>query len=357
MVGTACCRRGHVCAMVLSAITMMALIPTAWSQEAPPGWDVVYDFLVQDVCTNASGSVLKNVSPLDPTDKCPNHRNLHKGEPLPYHKHDWANASERSGRPNGYERSDSFPVPTRLFSTVVVQTFDFGGGERKFGQFDEGHGDGGQIVVFSPDSVAFGMTEDGSGGIQFFYGPKCSEQDNALRIIDSWIVVDKTFSIDRAGETLAHLTRNPHFCSKALDFSFTRWHVKPVGFRRRIDGKETVKSLTTLISDHFGGKSPDEADHLERFYFTRELGLTSWERWQNLRRAEKPSYRPQAAALATSARCAHAAEAPASSGEWLLIDCREWTNIVPADHAVGDSPDFWIKEVRSRAETQRWFAD
>ena len=338
------------------AITMHRLVCPAFAEDQPPaGWDLVYDFMVQDVCTDVSGKVLPGISPVEGSAKCPYHRNLRVGERLPYHKHDWANLAVRASLPGGYQREDSFPIRTRALGIAVAQIFDFGNNERVFGQFD--HGDGGQIVVFSPRSVAFGLTEDGGGGLQFFFGPQCNARERALRISDSWIVVDRSFSLNQPGHSTTRLSQNPSACPDRLNYSFTRWQVKPVHFRYKSGEKESPVDLETLISEHFGGRDVATAGHLERFYFTRELGWTRWERWQNLLQREKPDDRAHASNLANSGRCDQIEGVPASSGEWLMIDCRQWTNMVPAIELQGDPPGFWTNVLRNRTETRELFSE
>jgi hypothetical protein len=115
--------------------------------------------------------------------------------------------------------------------------------------------------------------------------------------------------------------------------------------------------LTTLVSEHYGGERPEAAGHVERFYFTRELGSTRWERWQNLAHsrgfgAERLS--KTAADLALSGRCS---KPPTPEGaEFVMIDCREWTQIVPPDDPAGDRPAFFFDAVRSRGLAPRILA-
>jgi hypothetical protein len=40
----------------------------------------------------------------------------------------------------------------------------------------------------------------------------------------------------------------------------------------------------------------------------------------------------------------------------VLIDCREWTRIVPPSDPAGDPPGFFIEVLRSRAGTPAFFA-
>ncbi len=39
----------------------------------------------------------------------------------------------------------------------------------------------------------------------------------------------------------------------------------------------------------------------------------------------------------------------------VLIDCREWTRIVPPADPAGDPPGFWIEAIRARPEAPAFF--
>src|SRR5579875_2769937 len=84
---------------------------------------------------------------------------------------DAARGSAICCRAEGCQRHDSFPVLTADFGEVVEDSFDFGEGlGRRFGVFDAGRGDGGDIVLFSPGAVSIAATEDGGAGFQLFVG-------------------------------------------------------------------------------------------------------------------------------------------------------------------------------------------
>jgi hypothetical protein len=327
--------------------------------DAPSGWELVYDYLVQDACVDAAGGIVPGASPLDGVARCPRHRDLRVGERLPYHKHDWASVAERARLPDGYQRSDAFPIRAARLGVAVVQSFDFGDPPRAFARFDPG--DGGQIAVFSPRSVAYGVTEDGGGGLQFFYGAGCAAAGSVARLYDSWIVVDRSFVPGRPGETLARLAREPARCPDRLGYALTRWHERTLSLRVRSGGRETRQAFELLVSDHFGGRDPALANHLERFYFARALGLVRWERWENLARPGDPAPRAgveaRAATLAASDRCEAVAEPPASTGRWLMADCRQWTNLVPAREPAGDPTDVWLARLRRYDASADLFAE
>src|SRR5262249_33477009 len=104
------------------------------------------------------------------------------------------------------------------------------------------------------------------------------------------------------------------------------------------------------VGDHCGGRDPELANHLERFYFARALGLVRWEHWENLARPGDPAERTdvdaRAATLAASERCEAVEEPPASTGRWLMTDCRQWTNLVAARDPAGDPTAFWVDRLR-----------
>ena len=130
------------------------------------------------------------------------------GEALPYHKHDHPSPQDRRTAPTGYQRHDSFPVPTQGLGTVVEQSFDFGGGGRRFGAFDRGS-DGGDVVIvspgISPGAVSIGATETG-GGFNLWVG-QCRGAVEPDALARSWLILE--FDPNRpepmSGETVARL--------------------------------------------------------------------------------------------------------------------------------------------------------
>jgi hypothetical protein len=326
--------------------------------QAPADWQIAYDYLVQDVCVDAADAAQPGVSPLDGAARCPRHRDLRVGERLAYHKHDWAEAGSRAALPEGEQRSDSFPVRLGTLGIAVAQSFDFGAPPRRFGWVDSS--DGGQIAIFSPASVSYGLTEDGGDGLQFFFGHDCRAAGAADRLRDAWVIVTRDFAPDRPGETVARLTKSWDRCPGALSYAFTRWHVEALSLRVNLAGRTAPHDFVALISDHFGGRDPARANHLERFYFARELGLLRWERWENLARPGDPAERAhaaaRAAALAASDRCDAVAAPPALTGQWLMADCRQWTQLVPPTDPAGDPPGFWVDDLASRPAAAALFA-
>lgn len=329
--------------LVVLALAAAALSVPKGSAEPSATWRDAYAFLVQEVCVGPEGGVIIGASPLDAAPRCPQRRKIGLHERLPYRKRDWPGVGDQRARPDGYQQTASVPIETAL-GLAVAQSWDFGDDLRAFGRLDPG--DGGQIAFFSERSVAFGLTEDGGAGLQFFIGPECG-------VLDGWVIVDSSFATAQSGETTARITRRPQACPQRLGYAYTRWQVRPVSYRTRAFGEVGTASLDTLVSEHFGGRDAASAGHLERFYFTRELGSTRWERWENLAARNGREQREQARMLARSGRCDAGLDAPGLG--WVLIDCREWTQIVaPADPA-GDPPGFWTDRLRRDSRTRGLF--
>ena len=334
-------REKAACLMFLATLLAVASVRAS---EAPSGWEAAWDFLVQDVCADATGRAVPGASPLDGAAACPRHRKLAIGERLPYHKHDWPGAADQVARPDGYQASDSIPIRTSL-GPAVLQTYDFGDPPRRFGQLDSG--DGGQVAFFSATTASFGITEDGGAGLQLFIGPGCAP-------VDGWVVVGRGFATQPTGDTLARITRQSRLCPDRLGYSYTRWRVQPVSYRTMARGRPGRAELPTLVSEHFGGRTVEDADHLERFQFTQALGYTRWERWQNLAVHNRAEDRAQAAAMAVSGRCEPGLGPPAA-GPWIMVDCRQWTQIVPSDDPGGDPPGPWLDRLRGAPATHDLF--
>ncbi len=322
----------------------------------------IRDFMIQNVCLDAAGAVVLGRSPVDDGAACAAQRDLASGERLPYHKHDHSPPNSRDA-PAGYQRHDSFPVETVALGTVVEHSlFDFGVGEgRRFGVFDRGS-DGGDIAILSPGSVTIGATEDGGGGFGLWVG-ECRGPLTASALTRSWIVA--AFDPDRRaplqGETIARLNGLPpghqDTCPTRFNPAFTTWRVVPFRYRAA-PGEGNPITLTTLISDHYGGASPATADHVERFYFTRELGGSRWERWQNAAgdaQLSAAKIAETAAWFAGTGRCS-TPEMPGGGASFLLVDCREWTRIVPPVDPAGDRPGFFIDAIRARPDAPAFFA-
>ena len=214
----------------------------------------------------------------------------------------------------------------------MLQSFDFGAEapRRAFGRFDAGLGDGGQAVVVLPDgAAAVALTEDGGGGMQWFQSPDCRGGRDAAAAPGWLIAAPPLLDLWRERVVRLRIAPRPDACPAAFDASLTRWRLARIAMpwrEARTGGRGGAAEVDTLLSEHFGGAARAAADHLERFWFARDLGLVRWERWEDPARTRLPDLARRAAVLAGSGRCPEVAFSEPPAPGWAMADCRTWTN-------------------------------
>ncbi len=287
-------------------------------------------FMAQSVCLDARDAPRPGLLPFEPG--CERSRPLSAGEPLPYRKHDWPGASHAASLQRGYQASDSL-LGTLLGRPAILQTFDFGHGTRAFARFDPA--DGGQAVLLRDGAAASPLTQDGGGGVQWFQSPDCRGARGpapgwlfaALPLGEAW--QERVVRLNKA--------RGPDECPLAFVPSLTRWRTARIDlpWREAATGAVSAAPAEVLVSEHFGGAGVETADHLERFWFARGLGLVRWERWEHTGRSRLRDRERMARVIAESRRCPPTAFGEPPAEGWQLVDCRTWTNMV---RAAPDAP-------------------
>lgn len=230
-----------------------------------------YDFMVPDVCLDASG----NVTSEDPA-KCTKKRNLRIGESIPYIISDFA------GHPDwnqAYSYAPSFPV-IHGKEVRVIQFRDFGANSghssTAFRDFDKV--DGGDILSSNGEYVsAIGTRDPKTNKSGFVWAqPDCS-------LKDSWTFFPNTLTKGGDSYNVAKLIGMYLPCVPSPDaysISLTNyhWYTAPLPYTSN-------KQLETIQSWHHSGTSTDpfkNIDSMEVFRFTKEYGLTRWEGWTAL---------------------------------------------------------------------------
>ncbi|GAA0591290.1 hypothetical protein GCM10009416_32170 [Craurococcus roseus] len=290
--------------------------------------------MAQAVCLDERDAPQPGRLPFEPG--CYRIRRLSSGDALPYRKHDWPGRSHAAAQPSGYQASDSLEG-TLLGRPAVLQTFDFGDNvaARAFGRFDAG--DGGQAVLLGNGTAASPLTQDGGDGVQWFQSPDCRVSGGGPAA--GWLFA--ALPLDGAWrERVVRLnkTRSPDQCPTAFNQSLTRWRTARIDlpWREAATGAVSIAPVEALVSEHYGTGRIGTADHLERFWFVRGLGLTRWERWEHAARSRLPNRERMARLIAESGRCPRIAFGEPPAAGWQLVDCRTWTNMVRA--APGGPP-------------------
>jgi len=292
------------------------------------------DFLVQDVCVDAADRAVAG----DPAN-CRHHRNLKLGEKLPYIVTDFDHAARIS-----LGSMSSIPVRATDGTTMVLVTkslqgrytpgysFNYSPARDAFDLIDIRHSKYASIVrtfdgscfdqLFSRNGNARGMANRAGGWILFPLAPAPSRWPKQASVpIKTWRV-----QLSAAGPK----------CASNQGSGITFWTAPtPYTF-------ETGKILTAVRSDHFAAVDLAQPENsFERFYFTREYGMTRWESWWTVAHCKKmlgagSARCGQTRANSVRTRCSvlNMPSNPISGLEqwggqsWVRMDCRDSTRYV-----------------------------
>jgi uncharacterized protein YkwD len=213
-------------------------------------------------------------------------------------RHDWP-------LPRGYMMSESLGLDDH----TANQTWDFG----ILGTFEPLKGDGFQIAELGADGwVRFTSTRDGGTPyVQHFVGQRCGGT--------GWIVFGSDVRSGEWNDTVAmlNIAQDPATCPTSLNAAYTRYRLEPVVFPFAIDGAREERTVVSIISEHYNGRTIGTSVALERSYLGHDYGLIRWEAWG----AEPPK-------VDLSQRCSPVAWSVAPVDGWYLQDCRTYTNVV-----------------------------
>lgn len=315
---------------LLLVLALVVSSPAARAQSTGLSEADMIGFLAQCIGTDAAGGPV-GIGPERPS--CPKGPQT-LADRAEWRKHDWPDTRDPSSAVLGYQASDSV-LDRRFKFPVIDQTFDFGDGRRRFGTLDRPGGDGGDAIVLL-DGAAWGFfTEDGGGGQQWFVAERCRDDPRPEARLESWLMFAADAQEGGWRDQLARLTiaRTPEACPSRFSNAYTRYRrdtiVVPV---RIVDGTKPQNTrawpVDTIVSEHYGGRSIEAANHLERFYFGRGLGKYRWERWENLAKSTLRDNEERSRTLAASGRCMPLPYSESPGPDWSMVDCRTWTNLV-----------------------------
>ena len=221
-----------------------------------------------------------------------------------------AQSPENSGRhdwppPVGYAALEI----VRESGTRARQSWDFA----PFGRYEPERGDGFQVTEVGNDGwVRFTSTRDGgTPWVQHFVGQHCNGT--------GWIVFGTDAQAGRWRDVVATLqiAQDPATCPGSLNAAYTRYRLEPVTFPFAVKGESEMRTISTIISEHYNGRAIASAVSLERTYLGQGYGLIRWEAWG-----------PEPPTVDLSRRCTPVEWSVAPVAEWKLQDCRTYT-VVP----------------------------
>lgn len=303
------------------------------AQAQVPISNELFDYLAQDVCVD-SNNVAYDQDPFS----CPsNRRNIAIGEPSPYIMTDF-------DRQNGatYMATTSFPVLSTDGKTEILVSKNLQGNFNAdfIFNFSEPRDGYDLIDTYYSGYTSIVRTSDGNCYDQLFSryfrtGPISTRAGGWVMF--PRLVAPSTWTTTNQVSNQTYkfqLSQGRPGCSNSDSLGVTYWNA-PTTYEF-----ESTKQLLAIRTDHFASSSLSQSDNaLERFYFTREYGLTRWEAWMPQSRcftqfgASNPICRPDAPDYPLNGRCSRMnVSASGYAGldfwggqNWIRYDCRDQT--------------------------------
>lgn len=370
------------------ALTAVATVPAHARTSASSSGDTIYDYMVMDVCVDASNRVIRGLTPADA--QCTRHRDIEPGEPVAYELHNFRPHARGCALLLGTIAKVNLPVD-KAGVTRIVSSYNHNlGAECADGvatRASNGGGDlaGGASVQWYDRGFGYIMGSWSPVALSSFVGPLCSASPStSIRFARGWVIgpaappaqarVYGYVSLASALETGPPSLATP--CPPLNHAGFTTWVRDTFTFTSGL-------ALDAIMSEHFSqtsdiGDAPGEAEQVERTYWTRAFGLSRWEKWarddwvnpRNHRTALQQAlaeYRsgncktPYSIAATLSRHLDYApADAPnvfarsiqqpgqAGSHIWYMTLCEDYTNIVKLPGNVqltwedGLRDEYWV---------------
>jgi len=350
--------------------------------------DSIYDYMVMDVCVDASDRVIRRLTPAD--SQCTRRRNIEPGEPVAYELHNFRAHARGCAQSLGTISKLNVPVD-KAGVTRIVSSYNHDLGAECADSVaigaSSGGGDlsGGASVQWYDGGFGYIMGSWSPVALSSFVGPLCpTNPSTSIRFARGWVIAPAN-PPTRAGvygyvSLPGALQKGPPNlaapCPPLNHAGFTTWVRDTFTFTSGL-------AFDSIISEHFSrtsnlGDAPGEAEQVERTYWTRAFGLSRWEKWARddwvnprnhmtaLQQAQA-EYRsgncktPYSIAAAVSPDLVYRPEdapnvfargirqpGPTQSHVWYMTLCEDYTNIVklPGDAKPigkgGLRDEYWV---------------
>lgn len=245
----------------------------------------IADYMIMDVCVDTADRILPGLVPGDVD--CERRRDIRPGEPPPYELRNFLNADGGCAEDGGTVAKLNRPVErggqTRIVSsTLSLPASACGGARGRPGR----PGEGGASIQWHDEGYGFIMGSYSPVALSVYQTPLCrNDSDSSRRFFRGWIIAPATvplvgqsgYGVFESRLATGAASALPQACPTRYRRALTTWLVAPM---RYTAGREMV----SIISSHFArvsrdGLSPGATLQMEQTYWTREFGLSRWEKW------------------------------------------------------------------------------
>ncbi|OQP85798.1 hypothetical protein BTR14_13515 [Rhizobium rhizosphaerae] len=332
------------------ALLAFGLLSSAAPSHAA-GLGPIGDFMTMDVCVGADG---KPVPGIPGEGACKRHRDIKPGEAPSYTLQNFG--SPRSKCPTAPIAKINVPVVkdgnTRIVSSTIRQPAC---GKPAPGGDGEDGSQNGASIQWHDQGYGFIMGSYSPVALSTFESDRClTDSASSERFFRGWVIgpaevpgIGATgYGVFPSKLKTGKAATLMGGCAERYNRALTTWSVNEVTYK-------SGRKLVSIVSDHYAQGAPDgqsqgNAMQVEQTYWTREFGLSRWEKWAREDwvhpRSKKPA--PELAqALYAAGRCSAPLSQPLAFGKNMQV--------IPAENAAGA----YAKVIRNPAtgEQHTWY--
>ncbi len=272
----------------------------------------ISDFMTMDVCTLPDGSIAPGKIP--GTADCKTHRDIRPGERPPYVVGNFP--APKSGCAPGPITKINVPIQKGKNTRIVSSYIRSACGEPVAADDDDADRNGASIQWYD-GGYGFIMGSYSPVALSSFESDLCAQNpQSSQRFFRGWVIAPSTVpAIGTAGYGVFPSKLNTGDPAKLATACATRYNRGlTTWFTTKFQYKSNL-NLVSIVSSHYArssksGETPGDAMQVEQTYWTREFGLSRWEKWAREDWVHPRSKVPApelAAKIAAAGRCSRPA--------------------------------------------------
>lgn len=267
--------------LLRSVVALMTSMAASMATAQSQGFGPIADFMTMDVCTGPDGKAVSGV----PGEKdCRRHRDIAPGETPPYTLQNFP--APASGCAAGPVSKINVPVSrfheTRIVSSTLRQVPCSAAASEEDDELERN----GASIQWHDDEYGFIMGSYSPVSLSSFESDLCAaNRQSSRRFFRGWVIGPADvpalgatgYGVFQTKLQKGAASANMGACALRYSRALTTWAVEKVSYT-------SGRALVSVISSHYSrgapdGQSPGEAMQMEQTFWTREFGLSRWEKW------------------------------------------------------------------------------
>lgn len=313
----------------------------------------IADFMTMDVCVDEKG---KAIDAIPGDGNCAHHRDIQPGEAPHYRLQNFSSPDANCAA--GTISKINIPV-TRNGKTRIVSstTYQSACGRNKVQASGDPEAEGGASIQWFDAGYGFIMGSYSPVALSTFESDRCFvTPSDSQRFFRGWVIGPSEvpdsgstgFGIFPSKLRTGAAAENFGKCAARYNRALTTWRVGVVTYR-------SGRILTSLTSSHYAqgaldGQSPGDAMQMEQTYWTREFGLSRWEKWARSDWVHPRSGKTAPELAANLARAGRCNPPPSTS-----VNVSPRLQIHPVHGGTADVPYAMVLRDPTTGKEQTWY--